>query len=89
MTLDANDTTVTGTGFFSGEAGPVGTLAITGTVSGTTVDLDVVYSTGGTQHFRGGVDLFTFSGDSWPTPVGDPAPFTLKRATKPPGMAPM
>ncbi len=88
MTLDTQDTTVTGTGFFSYEAGPAGTLSVTGTVSGEQVDLDVTYSTGLHEHFRGGVQFDTFSGDSWSTPVGDPAPFTLKRTT-PPGSNPV
>ena len=89
MTLDIQDTTVTGTGYFSYEAGPAGTLSITGTVSGQQVDLDVTYSTGWEEHFRGGVQLTVFSGDSWRTPVGDPAPFTLKRTTPPPGATPL
>lgn len=88
--LDTQDTTVTGTGFFSYEAGPAGTLTVTGTVSGNTVDLDVVYTiTDQHEHFRGEVFLDTFSGDSWPTPVGDPAPFELHRAPPPPGANPV
>ncbi len=44
FTLQATDATVTGTGTFSGEAGPEGTVAIDGTVSGGTVTLHFAYT---------------------------------------------
>lgn len=42
MTLTSSGSSVTGSGAFAGEAGPAGTVAVTGTVSGADVHLDLV-----------------------------------------------
>ncbi len=86
--LTTHDTTVTGDGFFSFEAGPAGMLTVTGTVSGKQVDLDIVYSFGLHQHIRADLEFGTLSGYVYTTPVGDPAPITLKRTLLPPGAEP-
>jgi hypothetical protein len=90
MTLATTGNAVTGTGFFSYEAGPIGTVAVTGTVTGDQVDLDIVYSIGGTRHFQGALEMFTLLTGIWySTPVGDPVPLTLRRTTTPPGIVPL
>ena len=42
MTLTSSGSSVTGTGAFAGEAGPAGTVAVTGMVSGADVHLDLL-----------------------------------------------
>ena len=44
FTLGGTDTTLTGAGTFAGEAGPSGTVSITGVVSGKSVTLHFVYT---------------------------------------------
>ena len=51
--LTLRDTTVTGTGTFSIEAGANGTLTVTGIATSSQVSLDMVQSNGTTAHFRG------------------------------------
>lgn len=42
MTLTSSGSSVTGSGAFAGEAGPSGTVAVTGSTSGSAVHLDLV-----------------------------------------------
>ena len=42
MTLTSSGSSVTGSGAFAGEAGPVGTVAVTGTTHASDVHLDLV-----------------------------------------------
>lgn len=60
MTLAANGSSLSGTGKFAGEAGPAGTLTVTGSVSNDVVNLDFVLQTSfpdhavtSTEHFTG------------------------------------
>lgn len=85
FTIAVTDTTVTGTGTFSIEAGPSGTLAVTGTVDGTIISLTFVSSIGQTQHFIGSFrDVNTLTGAFWTesSVASDPVPVTFVRATQ-------
>jgi hypothetical protein len=60
MTLRANGTPVTGSGDWCAEAGPCGTVSVTGTSDASGVELDLYYSTSypivtdvGISHFSG------------------------------------
>src|SRR6187397_1643432 len=53
VTLAVADTTITGTGTYTIEAGQSGTIVVAGMVSGTTVDFDLARSDGWIAHFRG------------------------------------
>lgn len=60
MVLTSNGSTVSGTGDFAGEAGPAGNVAVTGTIEGIAVHLDLTFTqelpqTGPTtlKHFDG------------------------------------
>jgi hypothetical protein len=44
MDLTSTGSTVSGSGSYAGEAGPSGTLAVTGTVDGITVHLDLTFN---------------------------------------------
>jgi hypothetical protein len=84
FTLAVTDTTVTGTGTFSIEAGASGTLSVTGAIDGTVVTLTIVSSAGETQHFIGSLrDANTLNGAFWTeaTVASDPVPVTFVRAT--------
>ena len=85
FTLADTDTTVTGAGTFSIEAGASGTLAVTGAIDGTLVTLTLVSSTGYTQHFIGSLrDANTLNGAFWTetTPASDPVPMTFVRTAQ-------
>src|SRR5437868_3980555 len=45
MTIAAHGSTLSGTGTFAGEAGPSGTVQLTGAVAGVTISLDFVLRT--------------------------------------------
>ena len=53
FTLAVSDTTISGSGTFSIEAGASGTIAVSGTIAGTVVKLDFLRSIGQHQHFVG------------------------------------
>ena len=73
MVLTTQDTVVTGTGAYSDEAGPSGTTTVAGTVSGTTINLDVTFDNDHVMHFRGALAGNTkLLGIWYSTPVGDP-----------------
>jgi hypothetical protein len=44
FTLTLSGTTLSGSGTWTGEAGPQGTVAVTGTVSGSDIHLDLVFT---------------------------------------------
>jgi hypothetical protein len=80
LSLSAHDSTVTGTGTFAGEAGPSGTLTGDGKVTGTTIDLDMLYDSGHQMHFRGNLTGFDHLSGIWfSEPVGDPAPIAFDK----------
>jgi hypothetical protein len=73
ITLATHDTTVSGTGTYSNEAGPSGTMACTGTISGNAIDLDVVFDDRHVMHFTGELSSPTRLLGIWhSTPMGDP-----------------
>ena len=81
MMLTTQDTIVTGTGAYSNEAGPSGTTTIAGTVSGTTIDLDVTFDNDHVMHFRGALSGNTkLLGIWYSTPVGDPVNIEFDKA---------
>ena len=53
LQLSVADTTVTGTGNYTIEAGKPGTIVVSGVISGSQVRLDLARSDGATQHFQG------------------------------------
>src|ERR1700681_2919348 len=57
LQLTVHDSTITGTGTFAGEAGPSGTLSVTGKITtdnfGPIVNIDFVQSNGPIGHFTG------------------------------------
>ena len=85
MVLSTSDTVVTGTGTFSGEAGPSGTLTVAGTISGTTINFDVTFESDRimniqVMHFRGSlVGNTKLQGIWYSTPVGDPVNLELDK----------
>lgn len=84
ISLAVADTSITGTGTYTIEAGHPGTIVVTGTISdGKTVDLDLVRSDGWVGHFRGSLASHdSLSGSSWfrsSSVVGDPAPDSYHR----------
>jgi hypothetical protein len=84
FTLVADDTTLSGTGFFSIEAGRAGTLTVTGYATGADIELDVLWSDGSSRHFRGQLHaLDRLSGIWWNTPVGDPVDVSFDRVPTP------
>jgi hypothetical protein len=73
ITLATHDTTVSGTGTYSNEAGPSGTVAVTGMISRKTIDLDIVFDDRHVMHFTGELASPTRLLGTWhSTPVGDP-----------------
>jgi hypothetical protein len=73
ITLNTQDSTVSGTGTYHDEAGPSGTMAVVGMFSGNVIDLDVVFDDGHVMHFHGGLaSPARLRGIWYSTPVGDP-----------------
>lgn len=84
ITLAVADTSITGTGTYTIEAGQPGTVAVTGMISAAeTVDLELIRSDGWIGHFRGAlVSHDSLAGYSWfrnSLVVGDPAPTSYHR----------
>jgi hypothetical protein len=86
MTLALADTTISGSGTFTIEAGASGTLAVTGMITaGSTIDLDLTRSDGWVAHFRGTLvtpdSLSGYAYGHWTTMIGigDPAPAEFHR----------
>jgi hypothetical protein len=52
LTLQVTGTTVTGTGSYSGEAGPFGNLTVTGSITGTTITLTIAQDDDVTYHLN-------------------------------------
>lgn len=50
--LQVTGTTVTGEGSYSGEAGPVGSLTVTGSITGMLITLDIAQDNGVTVHVK-------------------------------------
>jgi hypothetical protein len=87
ITLAVADTTITGTGTYTIEAGQPGTIVVTGMITGgVTVDLQLVRSDGWMGYFRGTLaSPDSLSGFSWghstntTLAVADPAPDNFHR----------
>jgi hypothetical protein len=82
--LTVVDTTISGSGTFSIEAGQSGTTSVTGVISAGHVKLTIARSLGDTLHFDGVVtdpyDLDGFGYYAGPgLPIGDPASVTFMR----------
>jgi hypothetical protein len=79
MFLNPDGAQLTGSGDFGFEAGMLGTLSITGFVAGREdIEMDIVYSTGTTRHFRGSLTpLGKLTGTWYETPAGDPVSVTF------------
>lgn len=84
--LAVQDSTVSGTGTYTGEAIEGGTIAVTGFIAGSTVHLDLAFTpqSGGTAamyHFNGQLSgPNTLSGAWWST--SDPVMATFTRASQ-------
>lgn len=81
FTLTSSGSAITGSGTFRGEAGPAGTMTITGTVNGSNVQLDflehvtVPQDLGITEeHFVGTVGRTEMTGTIKRGPPTDPSP---------------
>ena len=90
LQLTVHDSTIAGTGTFAGEAGPSGTLAVTGQITtgdfGPHVNIDFVQSNGPIGHFTGTLKAVdTLDGSVWYTTavlsVGDPVPASFVRTS--------
>jgi hypothetical protein len=86
ITLAVADTTITGTGTYTIEAGRPGTIAVTGMITaGTNVALDLTRSDGGITHFRGTLSSpdslsgFSYGIFSTTLAIADPAPDSFHR----------
>jgi hypothetical protein len=88
LQLNVHDSTIAGTGTFAGEAGPSGTLAVTGKITtgdfGPFVTIDFVQDNGPIGHFTGSLTAAnTLYGSVWYTATGfgtgDPVPATFVR----------
>jgi hypothetical protein len=88
LQLNVRDSTIAGTGTFAGEAGPSGTLAVTGKITtgdfGPFVNIDFVQDNGPIGHFTGSLTAAnTLYGSVWYTATGfgtgDPVPGTFVR----------
>jgi hypothetical protein len=78
MMLSVAGATVTGTGSFAGEAGPSGSLTVTGHVTGSHVELQIAQDDGVTLQFDGTVPAGnTLSGSL--TEPGDSSAVTFER----------
>jgi hypothetical protein len=90
LQLSVHDSTITGTGTFAGEAGPSGTLVVTGRITttgdfGPFVNIDFAQSNGPIGHFTGRLKAAdTLDGSIWYTATGfgsDPVPGTFIRTS--------
>jgi hypothetical protein len=88
LQLTVQDSTIAGTGTFAGEAGPSGTLVVTGRIAtgdfGPFVTIDFAQSNGPVGHFTGGLTApDTLYGSVWYTATefgtADPVPGTFVR----------
>lgn len=88
LQLAVQDSTIAGTGTFAGEAGPSGTLVVTGRITtgdfGQLVNIDFTQSNGPIGHFTGRLTAAnTLDGSVWYTATGfgtgDPVPGTFVR----------
>jgi hypothetical protein len=88
LQLSVHDSTITGTGTFSAEAGPSGTLTVTGRIAtgqpaGTLVEIDFAQSDGFVGHFTGTLlSADSLYGSVWYTSANltaDPVPATFRR----------
>lgn len=88
LQLTVHDSTIAGTGTFAGEAGPSGTLSVTGKIatgdSGPFVSIDFVQDNGPIGHFIGSLTATnTLYGSVFYTATGfgtgDPVPATFVR----------
>jgi hypothetical protein len=83
--LTVQDTTIAGTGTFAGEAGPSGTLSLTGQVAtvqigGPLVEIDFTRSDGVVFHFNGTLrDTDLLTGSLWTT--SDPVTAEFRRTS--------
>jgi hypothetical protein len=92
LQLSVHDSTIAGTGTFAGEAGPSGTLTVTGKIVtgqfGPFVNIDFVQSNGPIGHFTGTLRAAdTLDGSVWYGPatglgVGDPIMATFVRTAR-------
>jgi hypothetical protein len=85
ISLTVSDTSVTGTGTFSIEAGANGTMTVSGVVHDSTSQLLIVTSIGQRQHFNGMLmDRDTMSGSFWTESqfASDPLYVTFKRVAR-------
>ncbi|MEO7082679.1 MAG: hypothetical protein ABI442_02980 [Gemmatimonadaceae bacterium] len=79
------DTTISGSGSFSIEAGPSGTISVTGVVTGGRIKLNIARSIGDTLHFDGvqtdpyDLDGYGYSTGNGVVGVSDPAPVKFIR----------
>ena len=90
LQLTVHDSTITGTGTFAGEAGPSGTLSVTGKFAtgdfGPFVNIDFAQDNGPVGHFAGRLTAIdTLDGSVWYTATGfgnsDPVPATFTRTS--------
>jgi hypothetical protein len=90
LQLSVSASTITGTGTFAGEAGPSGTLTVTGQIAtgqpaGTLVEIDFAQSDGFVGHFTGTLDAAdSLSGSVWyssATLTADPVTATFRRTS--------
>jgi hypothetical protein len=88
LQLTVQDSTISGSGTFAGEAGPSGTLVVTGQITtidfGPFVNIDFTQSNGPIGHFTGRLTAAnTLDGSVWYTTTGlgtgDPVPGTFVR----------
>lgn len=83
MTLSVSDTTVSGAGTWVREAGPGGSLAVTGYVTGSHVVLEIALDDGEVLHFNATMPAIdVLSGSLFTT--GDPVPATFTRIQQDP-----
>jgi len=71
MVLAAHDTTVTGRGNYSIEAGRSGTVTVAGVIHGQNIDLTITYDYGDVAHFSGTLPSAGELDGSWRT-TSDP-----------------
>jgi hypothetical protein len=89
LQLTVHDSTIIGTGTFAGEAGPSGTLSVTGKIAtgdfGPFVNIDFAQDNGPVGHFAGSLTAAdTLYGSVWYTATGfnsDPVPATFTRTS--------
>jgi hypothetical protein len=85
VSLVVSDTAITGTGDYTIEAGPRGTIVATGSLKGDAVTLQLVRTDGYTMHFSGALSSEDrLDGYAWFSATGqvlasDPAPVSFQR----------